>query len=263
MEWIDTHAHIYLDAFRSDFPGVVDRAVAAGVSKLYLPSIDRSVVSDMLALEEGYPGVCHAMIGLHPCSVAPETFREELAEVERWLQERAFAGVGEIGLDFHWDTTHAREQSEAFRRQLDWARSYGLPVSIHSRKSTDECISIVREMQDGRLTGVFHCFTGSVEQAREVVDLGLLLGIGGVATYRNGGLEPVVRGLGLDPLVLETDAPYLAPVPHRGKRNEPAYLVHIAQRIAEILEVDLEAVSEATTANAKRLFPERPTPSQA
>jgi TatD DNase family protein len=255
MEWIDTHTHLYLDAFRSDFPEVVERACKAGVSGFYLPSIDRSVVPDMLSMEEAYPGLCHAMIGLHPCSVEASTYREELSEVERWLQERPFVGVGEIGLDFHWDTTHVKEQFEAFRIQVEWAKSYGLPIAIHSRKSTDECISVVRELQDGRLTGVFHCFTGTVEQARQVTDLGLMLGIGGVATYKNGGLEPVIRELGLGSLVLETDAPYLAPVPHRGKRNEPAYLLHVAERVAVIAGVDLETVSRVTTANARRLFP--------
>ena len=183
-----------------------------------------------------------------------EALRRVLAEVERRLQERPFAGVGEIGLDFHWDTTHVKEQFEAFRIQCEWAKHHRLPVSIHSRKSTDECISVVRELQDGRLTGVFHCFTGTVEQARQVVDLGLMLGIGGVVTYKNGGLEPVIRELGLDPLVLETDAPYLAPVPHRGKRNEPAHLVHVVERIASIAGTDPETVARATTANARRLF---------
>jgi len=254
MFWIDTHTHLYLDAFRSDFAEVVERARLAGVSDFFLPSIDRSVVPDLLALEEAYPGVCHAMMGLHPCSVHSDTFREELAEVERRLQERPFAGVGEIGLDFHWDTTHVKEQFEAFRIQTEWAKSYGLPIAIHSRKSTDECISVVREAQDGRLTGVFHCFTGTVDQARAVVDLGLMLGIGGVVTYKNGGLEPVIREIGLAHLVLETDAPYLAPVPHRGKRNEPSYLLHVAERIAELAGVDMETVSRVTTANARRLF---------
>jgi TatD DNase family protein len=255
MEWIDTHTHLYLDAFRSDGPEVIERARQAGVTGLFLPSIDRSVVADMLALEEGYPGLCHAMMGLHPCSVHPDTCLVELAEVERWLQERPFIGVGEIGLDFHWDTTHVKEQFEAFRTQVEWAKSYGLPVAIHSRKSTDECISVVREAQDGRLTGVFHCFTGTVEQARQVTELGLMIGIGGVVTYKNGGLEPVIREIGLNHIVLETDAPYLAPVPHRGKRNEPAHLLHVAQRVAELAETDMETVARVTTANARRLFP--------
>jgi TatD DNase family protein len=147
-----------------------------------------------------------------------------------------------------------KEQFEAFRIQTEWAKSYGLPIAIHSRKSTDECLSVVREAQDGRLTGVFHCFTGTVDQARAVVDLGLMLGIGGVVTYKNGGLEPIIREFGLAHLVLETDAPYLAPVPHRGKRNEPAYLLHVAERIAELAGVDMETVSRVTTANARRLF---------
>ena len=255
QEWIDTHTHIYLDAFRSDFSAVVERARLVGVSELFLPSIDRSVVPDMLALEEAYPGVCHAMMGLHPCSVLPETYLVELSEVEWWLAERPFAGVGEIGLDFHWDTTHVKEQFEAFRIQTEWAKSYGIPIAIHSRKSTDECLSVVRKAQDGRLTGVFHCFTGTVEQAWQAVDLGLMLGIGGVVTYKNGGLEPVIREIGLKHIVLETDAPYLAPVPHRGKRNEPAHLLHVAQRVAELAETDMETVARATTANARRLFP--------
>jgi TatD DNase family protein len=251
--FIDTHTHIYLDAFRSDIAAVMERASAAGVTDCYLPAIDRSVMGDLLALEAAYPIVCHAMAGLHPCSVKDD-FEEELMAVRECLDRRSFSAVGEIGLDFHWDLSHREQQYEAFHRQVDWAVEKGLPVVLHSRKATDECIQVIREHQDGRLRGVFHCFSGTLEQAEAVVGLGFLLGIGGVLTYKNGGLEPVIRALGIGHVVLETDAPYLSPVPHRGKRNEPAHIVHVAEALSRITGLTIEEVAAVTTANARSLF---------
>lgn len=251
--FIDTHTHIYLEEFKTDIAAVLERASAAGVTDCYLPAIDRSVMGDLLALEAAYPVVCHAMAGLHPCYVKDD-FEEELLAVREWLDSRSFSAVGEIGLDFHWDLTHREQQYEAFHRQLDWAVEKGLPAVLHSRKATDECIQVVREHQDGRLKGVFHCFSGTVEQAEAVVGLGFLLGIGGVLTYKNGGLEPVIRALGIGHVVLETDAPYLSPVPYRGKRNEPAHIVQVAESLSRITGLSIEEVAAVTTANARSLF---------
>jgi TatD DNase family protein len=223
------------------------------VEKFYLPNIDLASIPDMLALEQAYPGVCFPMMGLHPCHVKKD-YREQLREMRAWLDKRSFAAIGEIGLDFHWDLTYREQQEEAFQVQMEWAIQFGLPIVIHSRKSMDECIRMVRENQDGRLGGIFHCFSGSVEQARAVVDLGFYMGIGGVVTYKNGGLEPVIREFGLERVVLETDAPYLGPVPHRGKRNEPAYLVHVVAKLAEITGLSPEEVGAVTTRNAEKIF---------
>jgi len=251
--FIDTHTHIYLSNFKSDIGSVMERAAAAGIQQCYLPAIDRSVMDDLLALEAAYPGTCHAMAGLHPCSVKDD-FEEELSFVREWLDRRQFAAVGEIGLDFHWDLSHRDQQYEAFHRQVGWAAGKGLPVVLHTRKATDECIDVIRQHQDGHLRGVFHCFSGTVEQAEAVIGLGFLLGIGGVLTYKNGGLEPVIRAFGLEHVVLETDAPYLTPVPYRGKRNEPAYIGHVAEALARITGLPLEEVAEVTSRNARALF---------
>jgi TatD DNase family protein len=253
MRFIDTHCHLYSNDFKADSPEMIRRALDAGVAKCFLPNIDIESVPDMLALELAYPGTCFPMMGLHPCHVKAD-FRDRLREMRQWFDKRAFAGVGETGLDFHWDLTYREEQVEAFQVQVEWAIQFELPLVIHSRKSLDECIGVVRENQDGRLRGIFHCFSGTVEQAKAVRDLGFHMGIGGVVTYKNGGLEPVLQALGLDRIVLETDAPYLSPVPHRGKRNEPAYLPHIAGKIAEILGTTVAEVAEQTTRNAEKLF---------
>lgn len=251
--FIDTHTHIYLANFKADIATVMERAAEAGVRECYLPGIDRSVMDDLLALEAAYPGTCHAMAGLHPCSVKDD-FEEELTFVREWLDRRPFAAVGEIGLDFHWDLTYREQQYEAFHRQVEWAGEKGLPVVLHTRKATDECIEVIRAHQDGRLKGVFHCFSGTVEQAEAVIGLGFLLGIGGVLTYKNGGLEPVIRAFGLGHVVLETDAPYLTPVPYRGKRNEPAYIGHVAGALSRITGLSIDDVADVTTRNARALF---------
>ncbi len=253
MKLVDTHCHLYLDDFKEDSPEVIRRAIDAGVEKFFLPNIDMAVVADMLALETAYPGQFFAMMGLHPCSVK-ENYLDELAVMREWLDKRKFAAIGEVGLDFFWDTSFEKQQYEAFHTQADWAVQFGLPLVIHSRKSLDECISLVKEHQSGSLTGIFHCFSGTVEQAEKIIELGFYLGIGGVVTYKNGGLEPVLQKIGLDRVVLETDAPYLTPVPFRGKRNEPAYLKYIAEKIALITGKNISEVAEITTANAERVF---------
>jgi TatD DNase family protein len=253
MKLVDTHCHLYLNDFKEDSPEVIRRGMDAGVEKFYLPNIDLAVVPDMLALESAYPGQFFAMMGLHPCSVK-ENYRDELTVMLEWLDKRKFAAIGEVGLDFFWDTSFEKEQYEAFHTQAEWAVQFGIPLVIHSRKSLDECIALVEEHQSGSLTGIFHCFSGTVEQAEKIIELGFYLGIGGVVTYKNGGLEPVLQKIGLDRVVLETDAPYLTPVPFRGKRNEPAYLKYIAEKIALITGKDISEVAEITTTNVERVF---------
>lgn len=253
MTFIDTHSHIYLDQFLDDREKMLERAADAGVSRILLPAIDTETHTVQFQLEESYPTICASMMGLHPCSVK-SNYEEELRVVKDELSRRNFVGVGEIGLDFYWDLTFQDQQYRAFHEQLNLALEYDLPVSIHSRNSTDECIAVVREHQHGNLKGVFHCFTGSLEQAKEIIDQGFYLGIGGVVTFKNGGLDPVIKELGLENFVLETDAPYLAPVPFRGKRNEPSYLTYIAQRIADLKETGIEKVAEVTTRNAQEVF---------
>ncbi len=253
MELIDTHCHLYSKDFKEDLESVVDNARKAGVSGIYLPNIDRQSIGPLMELEIRYPDYCMGMMGLHPCSVK-EDFEVELKEVEKWLGERKFSAIGETGLDFYWDTSFTEQQFVSFERQLNWAKELSLPIVIHCRKSMDETIAKVRASQDGRLTGIFHCFTGSSEQAREIMDLGFYLGIGGVVSFKNGGLEPVLKQAGFERLVLETDAPYLAPVPFRGKRNEPSYLKHILAKLALFTEQSELEVARVTTANARKLF---------
>lgn len=253
MNWIDTHAHLYGEEFAEDRTAVVERALAAGVSKLYLPNIDSSSIDGMLALETQFPGQCFAMMGVHPCYVN-ENVDQELAVVTDWLAKRAFKAIGEIGLDFYWDKTHVEQQYKAFRRQLELARDYSIPVAIHSRESTRECIDEVRALQDGRLSGVFHCFSGTLEEAREIIDLGFYLGIGGVVTFKKSGLDKLLEEIDMANIVLETDAPYLAPVPYRGKRNESAYIPLIGEKIADVKNLKIADVAAITTNNALKLF---------
>lgn len=253
MELIDTHCHLYAEDFKSDLDLVVENARKAGVKQIFLPNVDRGSIDGLLELETRYPGYCMGMMGLHPCSVK-EDFETELAEVEKWLGERKFSAIGETGLDFYWDTSFSEQQYISFDRQLNWAKELSLPIVLHCRKSMDETIGRVSESQDGRLTGIFHCFSGTVEQARQIIDLGFYLGIGGVVSFKNGGLQPVLEEIGLNKLVLETDAPYLAPVPFRGKRNEPAYLEHIRHKVALFTGRTEEEVANLTTANARKLF---------
>ena len=253
MTLIDTHAHIYLDQFTNDREQVLERAADKGLSRILLPAVDSESHAAMLQLEDSYPAVCSSMMGLHPCSVKAN-FEEELAFVKDHLTNRKFIAIGEIGLDFYWDLTFREQQYEAFRRQIEWALEYEIPIAIHSRDATQECIEVVRSHQNGNLRGVFHCFSGSTQQAKDIMDLGFYLGIGGVVTFKNGGLDTVIQEMGLEQIVLETDAPYLAPVPFRGKRNEPSYLAYIAQKIADLKEMSVDEVAAITTANAQNLF---------
>jgi TatD DNase family protein len=253
MRLIDTHCHLYVEAFDADLPAAIERAENEGVDRFYLPAIDSTATSRLLGLEQQYPGKCFAMMGLHPCSVK-ENYRLELQQVEEWLGNRQFSAVGEIGLDFYWDKTFVPQQYEAFKRQLQLAAQYGLPAILHCRDSMDESIDTVQSLQDGRLGGIFHCFGGTVEQARRIIGLGFYLGIGGIITYKNAGLAPVLEQLSLDHMVLETDAPYLSPVPFRGKRNESSYLRYIVQKLAEIKQVPVETVAKITTRNAQKIF---------
>ena len=250
---IDTHCHLYLKELEDDSETIIHRAVGAGVEKFYLPSIDSTVIESMLALERNHPGKCFSMMGLHPCSVK-ENYADELQTAESWLAKRPFAAIGETGLDFYWDRTFEQQQYQAFHRQLEWGLHYKLPVVIHSRDSIAECIDAVKQHQNGALSGIFHCFTGSYAQARQIVEAGFCLGIGGVLTYKNAGLAAAIKDIPLENLVLETDAPYLSPVPFRGKRNESSYLVYVADKLAEVKGVSKEEMAAATTANAEKIF---------
>ena len=250
---IDTHCHLYLDDFDADRPAIIERANTESVGRFYLPAIDSSIITRMLKMEQDYPGQCFAMMGLHPCSVK-ENFEEELQIAEQWLARRKFAAVGETGLDFYWDKTFTAQQYTAFRTQVGWAKKYNIPVVIHSRQSTPECIDVIKEMHDTSLTGIFHCFGGSLEEAQQITELGFHLGIGGVLTYKNSGLAGVIEKLPLDNIVVETDAPYLTPVPFRGKRNESAYLKYVVQKIADVKKISVDEAAAITTFNAQKLF---------
>ena len=250
---IDTHAHIYLQDFKVDREAMLDRCREQGVEKVLMPNIDSESIDDMLELESKYPNFCIAMMGLHPCYVK-RGFEKDLYIVEDWLNKRKFCGVGEIGTDLYWDKTLWAEQQHAFEIQLGFAGKFNLPVSIHSRESTEEALNIIEKLQDGKLKGVFHCFSGALAQAERAVKLGFCLGIGGVATFKKGELDELLKKIDLQYIVLETDSPYLAPVPHRGKRNEPSYLHYVAEKIATVKSVSLETVIEATTTNAKTIF---------
>jgi TatD DNase family protein len=251
--YIDTHAHIYLSDFSDDREDILSRADEQKVSRIYMPNVDHTSIDGMMELEYRYKDRCIAMMGLHPCYIKKD-FQRELYLVEEWLSKRKFAAVGEIGTDLYWDKTFWEQQKEAFTIQIGWAKKHKLPVVIHCRESIDETIQIVSALKDENLTGVFHCFSGNAEQAKRIIELGFYLGIGGVATFKKGGLDLVLPEISLDHLVLETDSPYLAPVPHRGKRNEPAYIPLIAQRISDIKDVLLDEVQRLTTANAGKLF---------
>lgn len=250
---IDTHAHIYLEEFKEDIDDVISRCDELGIDKIYMPNIDHTSIDDMLELEEKYSGKCISMMGLHPCSVK-KGFEKELYIVEEWLSKRKFAGVGEIGTDLYWDKTFWSEQQEALNVQLDFAKQYEIPAILHCRDSIDETIELVEKKNDNRLSGIFHCFSGTTAQAEKIIELGFYLGIGGVSTFKNGGMDKVIPELPLEKLVLETDSPYLSPVPHRGKRNEPAYIELVAKRIAELKSISIEEVKEATTNNSETIF---------
>ncbi len=251
--FVDTHTHLYDENLLAD-PNQVQRAIDAGVIRMFMPNCDNGTINGMLELADKWPENCLPMMGLHPCYVK-EHYKDELALVAEWLAKRKFFAVGEIGLDYYWDMSFKEQQKEAFSTQIDMALQYHLPIVIHSRESTPDCIEIVRSKQNGNLKGIFHCFSGTIEEAMQIIELGFYLGIGGVVTYKKSTLPDIVKEVGLNHIVLETDAPYLAPVPYRGKRNESAYIPVIAQKVAEILNCRVEEVAKITTSNAENIFP--------
>jgi TatD DNase family protein len=253
MNLTDSHCHLYAEEFNSDIDAVITRAAAEGVNKFYLPAIDSSTHAQMILLEEQYPGQCFAMMGLHPCSVK-ENYEYELQVAEEWLAKKKFAAVGEIGLDFYWDKTFIPQQYAAFRKQIEWSLQYELPIVIHTRNAMKESIDVVREFSSKGVRGIFHCFGGDLDDAKAITGMGFYLGIGGVVTYKNSGLAELIGQIGLEHLVLETDAPYLTPVPFRGKRNESSYLKYVVEKLASIKNVSVEEVAAATTANAQKIF---------
>ncbi|MBX9890442.1 MAG: TatD family hydrolase [Amoebophilaceae bacterium] len=252
MQLIDTHAHIYTADYQKYLPTVLSRAANNYVTKIYMPNIDETTVEPMLAVASCYPTTCFPMIGIHPCHITQQV-TSQLYVVEKWLSSHPFIAIGEIGIDLYHDATLLEAQKEAFTLQLKWAKQYQLPVSIHCRNAFKEVIDILTNEQDGSLKGVIHCFTGNLVEAERCISLGFYLGIGGIITLPKSNLIPVIEAVDLSHLVLETDSPYLAPVPHRGKRNEPAHLLYIAEKVAAIKSMTLEEVATITTRNAKKV----------
>lgn len=251
--FIDTHTHLYAEEFESDRIALINKAISNNIKKFYLPNIDSSSIKSMLELEAQFPENCFPMMGLHPCSVNASV-KEELKIVEDWLQKRNFVAIGEIGLDLFWDKTFINEQKLAFKTQIDWALKYNYPIVIHCREAFDEIFEVLLSFNN-LPKAIFHCFSGNLEQANKIIELGTFkLGIGGVITFKNSGLDKVVEHIDLEHLVLETDAPYLAPVPFRGKRNEPAYLLEVAKKIAEIKRESIDLVAKKTSSNAEFVF---------
>jgi TatD DNase family protein len=253
MKWIDTHAHLYENIFDADRNEMLEKAMNKGLCKIIIQNVDSDTITGMLQLETDFPDLCCATMGLHPCSVNAN-YQQDLIWVENNWSDRLFTAVGECGLDYYWDKTFIEQQKEAFIFQLQLANQYLKPVVIHSRSSFYDCIELVKQNQKGNLNGVFHCFSGSYEEAKMAINQNFYLGIGGTVTYKNSGLKDVLLKIGLDKIVLETDAPYLPPVPHRGKRNESSYIPLIGNVIAEMMSCPIEQVAEITTANAKKLF---------
>ena len=253
MKFIDTHTHLYDESLLQEEDTMINRALQARVRQMYMPNCDSSTIDGMLAMANKWPDHCLPMMGLHPVYVK-ENYKQELEIVQDWLQKRKFYAIGEIGIDKHWDVTHLEQQKEAFATQIDWALEHDLPIVIHSRAATQDCIDIVRTKQNGSLRGIFHCFGGTMEEAKQIIDLGLLLGIGGVVTFKKSSLQEIVQEVNLEHMVLETDAPYLAPVPYRGKRNESSYIPLIAEKIAELKDVPIQEVALITTRNAEKVF---------
>ncbi|MEZ5046093.1 MAG: TatD family hydrolase [Chitinophagaceae bacterium] len=250
---IDTHTHLYDEKFDSETKPMIQRALNAGVTKLYMPNCFSETIDPMLAIEKEFPETCFAMMGLHPCYVK-EDYKKELEIVANWFEKRTFSAVGEIGLDYYWDKTFVKEQHEAFCTQMEIAIQYKRPIVIHNREATKDTIDLVRKYLPQGIRGVFHCFTGSLETAKIITDMGFYLGIGGVVTYPKAGLQDVINQIDLRHLVLETDAPYLTPVPYRGKRNESSYLSHIAEKISSIKSIELDEVIRISNENANLLF---------
>lgn len=253
MEFIDSHAHIYLPQFEKDLEDVVRESKETGIAKIFMPNVDLETIDSMLKVESQFPGYCIPMMGLHPCSVTAQ-YAKALDTIYNWLTKRSFAAIGEIGLDTYWDKSYYREQVKVLNKQLDWANELELPVVIHCRETMKETLDLIEKRKGQQLKGVFHCFIGTTEDAIRVVNAGFYLGIGGVATFKNGGLENVIKGIELERMLLETDAPYLTPVPFRGKRNDPSKLPYIAEKIAKVKGCTVEQVAEVCTDNTQSLF---------
>jgi len=253
IQMIDTHTHLYDEQFDGDRDAVVARAVDCGVGRMLLPNIDVPTIEPMLDVCSRYPDRCFPMLGLHPTSVDKD-FEQQLKIIGSYLERTKVVAIGETGIDLYWDKQYIDQQLEAFRVHIGWAKKYGLPLSIHCRKSYNEIIAILKNEQDGSLTGVFHCFPGNVRQAEEVTRLGFMLGIGGVVTYKNAEMATVVQHTGIEHILTETDAPYLPPVPFRGKRNESAYIYNIVQKIAELKSMPVDEVENVINANVERVF---------
>ena len=253
MQLIDTHAHIYSSKFDSDRDQVIEEIRAAGISKVFMPNVDVHTIDAMLDCESRYGDLCVPMMGLHPCYVK-EDYKEQLAGIEKELCEGKYAAVGEVGIDLHWDKTHFIQQQDAFRTQIRWAIKLKLPIIIHARESLQEIFQILDEEYRDGLKGIFHCFGGTIEDAQKIISYGFKLGIGGTVTYKNSKLPEVLKNIHLQHIVLETDAPYLPPVPHRGQRNESSYVKLVALKLCDIYGLSLEEVANTTTANANKLF---------
>ena len=255
MNFIDTHTHLFASEFDNDIDIVIKNALDNGISKMLLPNIDSTTTTKMLQLCDRYPNTCYPMIGLHPCSVKKDNLEKEISHVEQMLSQNKFIAVGEIGLDLYWDKSTLDLQKIAFESQIELAKKYKLPIAIHVRDSFDEAIEIVERLNDYNLSGVFHCFTGNLEEAQRIINLkNFYLGIGGVVTFKNGGINKIINQVSLDRIILETDSPYLSPTPFRGTRNESKYLLNIAHKMAELYNIDIEDIAKKTTKNAIDLF---------
>lgn len=254
MIFTDTHTHLYSEEFENDQAEMMQRAIENGVQKLFVPSIDSSYTEKMYELKKKYPENVHLMMGLHPCYVKPETYLDELAFVERELEKHKFAAIGEIGVDMYWDKSTLAIQQEAFQKQIQLAKKYKLPINIHCRDAFDEVFEVLEMEKSEDLYGIFHCFSGNLEQAQKAISYNLKLGIGGVVTFKNGKVDQFLKQIPLEHIVLETDSPYLAPVPYRGKRNESAYVVLVAEKLASIYNLSLEEISVQTNKNAQVVF---------
>jgi TatD DNase family protein len=249
----DTHTHLYYEIDLQKQNLLMERCFAFNIERLFLPNVDVKSIAMIDDLVKRYPNNCFAMAGLHPCDVK-EDFREQLATIYDSIADRKIYAIGEIGIDLYWDKSTLAIQQDAFRQQINWAKELNLPFVIHCREAFDEVFEVLEEMKDEKMRGIFHCFTGNLAQAKRAIDLGFYLGIGGVVTYKKAGLDLVLEDIPLEHIVLETDSPYLAPVPYRGKPNESSYLIHIAQKVADIYNISVEEVADVTTANSKKIF---------
>ena len=255
MQLVDTHTHLFASEFDSDIKEVIQNSIENGVQKMLLPNIDSNTTEQMLTLAQMYPENCYPMMGLHPCSVKKENIEFELQHVKKMLSSHNFIAVGEIGIDLYWDQSNLEYQKYAFETQINYAKEFNLPIVIHTRNSFEEVIKIVEKLNDNNLSGVFHCFSGDLEEAERIIALGnFYLGIGGVVTFKNGGIDKFINQIDLSHILLETDSPYLAPTPFRGKRNESKFIIKVAEKLSELYDISTEKISERTTSNANKLF---------